>query len=188
MNKHIKKFNDFIKENYSINENNSTKNSYDLTSQEVIDFANTLGHYEIMDNEEEDIDNIEDAIKYIELDSDFKVNKKSEDLYDIIEIDYNDTEAHDENVITKINFDDEVLVIKLISDGGFENFLYADTEDGESYVDISTNIENNKLLNAIWVKKGEIEEKIADMLPDFLHKSNAITKNGFNQYIKYDLK
>ncbi len=97
-------------------------------------------------------------------------------------------EDTNENILTKIIFDDENLFIKLISDGGFENFLYAETEDGESYLDISTNLEGNMLLNAIWVKKGGIEEKLADLLKDFLDKTSTLTKNGFNEYIKYDLK
>lgn len=91
-----------------------------------------------------------------------------------------------EKPVQKIKVNGKSLSVYLINEP-FNTYLYLLDSNGEPYMDISTKIEDNPLDDAIWVKVGGKEEKIADNLK-FLSKTNATTTSGFNSYRKYDIK
>lgn len=64
--------------------------------------------------------------------------------------------------------------------------VFVDEENGQPYADVSTRIVQNPLLDAVWVKKGDIQEVLADKI-GFMVKTSVETQAGFNTYIKYDL-
>jgi len=67
-----------------------------------------------------------------------------------------------------------------------KSYIYAMDAEGEPYIDVSTVLRDNPLVDAVWVKKGGEEEKIADKLK-FIKKSKVMTKSGFATFIKYDV-
>lgn len=88
--------------------------------------------------------------------------------------------------IKTITHDGEDLMLHKVSDNPMKVLYYLDTMDGESYIDINTILEDNLLIDAIWVKIGGEEEVIADNL-DFLEKTNKKTSSGYNKYIMYNI-
>lgn len=91
--------------------------------------------------------------------------------------------------ICEVEIDDETLSIIYHEVSPFEISLYAETLDGEPYVDITTIIPTNSLLDAVWVKIDSLEEGIANELisKGILVSTSATTRSGFNTYRKYDL-
>lgn len=69
----------------------------------------------------------------------------------------------------------------------FNILIYLESINGEPYIDINQNIPGNMLLNAIWVKQGGEEEKIADKLIQILKKTSKTTQSGYNTYILYEI-
>lgn len=86
-----------------------------------------------------------------------------------------------------IKFQGRKLNVFITGKHGFETLIYLDTIQGEQYIDLNTILPENKLLNAIWVKQGEIEEKIADHLIGIIHKTSRTTTSGYNTYILYEI-
>jgi hypothetical protein len=85
----------------------------------------------------------------------------------------------------KLKIDGESITFFKQNDNGVI-YVYGEDENGETYIDISTNIPSNPLIDAIWVEVGGLEEKIANKLP-FLSKTNRNTKSGYNNYIMYEV-
>jgi len=101
-----------------------------------------------------------------------------------------DNEPEMDNELTpiqKVNFDGEELNIFLLDDVPMKGYIYAEDSEGEPYYDISVILPDNLLIDAFWVKKGEAEEKIANML-DFIEAAGRTTTSGFNIYALYTLK
>jgi fructose-1,6-bisphosphatase len=92
----------------------------------------------------------------------------------------------DETYIKTLNFNGEKLTLHKYAENPMKVIFYLDTMDGESYMDINTIIDTNLLVDAIWVKVGGDEEKIADSL-DFLSKSKNTTASGYNKYVMYNI-
>lgn len=94
---------------------------------------------------------------------------------------------NDLNIVAEIEYDDELLKIVLQQNNPFDILLY--DSEGEDYIDITTKLENNDLTDAVWIQENGKEEDIANILIDknILEKTSAVTKQGFNNYRKYDL-
>lgn len=92
----------------------------------------------------------------------------------------------DETYIKTIKFDGEELTLHKVSDTPMKTLYYLDTLDGESYIDINTILPDNLLIDAVWVKVGGDEEKIADSL-DIFKKTEKKTSSGYNKYVMYDI-
>jgi len=95
-------------------------------------------------------------------------------------------ESTDSTYIDTINFNGEQLTLHKIADNPMKIQYYLETSDGEPYIDISTILPDNLLVDAVWVKAGGEEEQIADTL-DFLEKTDRTTEGGFNTYILYNV-
>ena len=66
-------------------------------------------------------------------------------------------------------------------------YVYGVDEYGDTYIDISTDLPGNPLIDAIWVEVGGEAQKIANKLP-FLSKTNRNTKSGYNKYLMYKVR
>lgn len=97
------------------------------------------------------------------------------------------TQEEVETYIMDLEYDDEKLELHKYEESPFKVQYYLDDKNGEPYIDLNTTLEDNMLLDAIWVKKGGDEEKIADLLDMFV-KTDKVTKNGFDSFIMYDVK
>lgn len=93
----------------------------------------------------------------------------------------------DETYIKTINFNGEKLTLHKIADDPMKVQFYLNTIEGEPYIDINKIIPTNLLIDAIWVKTGGVEEKVADMLGDILQKTNRTTSSGYNNYVMYNI-
>lgn len=98
----------------------------------------------------------------------------------------NNTET-EEVFVTDITFEEENLKLFKYESSPFDVLFYLVDENGETYVDLNTTLETNKLLDAIWVKKGDIEEQIADLLPNLFKKTDREVEYNYNTYILYNL-
>jgi hypothetical protein len=92
----------------------------------------------------------------------------------------------DKTYIETIEFDDETLTIHKIADSPLKTQFYANTLEGESYIDISKILSDNMLIDAVWIEKGGDEERIADKI-DCLSKTDKTTKAGFKTFIIYKI-
>ena len=90
-----------------------------------------------------------------------------------------------EQFIQKMKINGKLFGVFLI-DEPFNPYLYVLDSEGDYYCDISTQIPDNPLLDAIWVKVGGIEEIFANKLK-ILQMTDAITKSGYNTYKKYNI-
>lgn len=97
------------------------------------------------------------------------------------------TQEEVETFIMDIEYDDEKLELHKYEQSPFKVLYYLVNEDGENYIDLNTTLEDNLLLDAIWVKVGGQEEEISDMV-DMFEKTDKVTSNGFNKYVMYDIK
>ncbi len=88
--------------------------------------------------------------------------------------------------LTKLKIDGEYITFIKQNDKGII-YVYGEDQNGEPYIDISTNLPDNPLVDAIWVEVGGDEEKIANKL-NFLTKTNRTAKSGYNKYIMYNVK
>lgn len=77
-------------------------------------------------------------------------------------------------------------LIATLNNVPFEAAVFVDEPTGQPYATVSTRIVQNPLLDAVWVKKGGIEEILADKI-GFMVKTGVETIAGYNTYIKYDL-
>lgn len=77
-------------------------------------------------------------------------------------------------------------LVATLNDTPFAAAVFVDEPTGQPYATVSTRIVQNPLLDAVWVKKGDIEEVLADKI-GFMVKTSVETIAGFNTYIKYDL-
>lgn len=93
---------------------------------------------------------------------------------------------NEDKPIEKIKLNSNTLYIFHIEEP-FKDYIYAVDQYGDPYIDVSTILPDNKLLNAVWVKMGGEEEKIADKL-SFLEKTKAQTKSGYDSFIMYNIK
>lgn len=92
----------------------------------------------------------------------------------------------DETYVKTMKFNGEKLTLHKFSESPMKTLYYLDTLDGESYIDINTILPDNLLIDAIWVKVGGDEEKIADSL-DIFKKTEKKTSSGYNKYVMYDI-
>lgn len=76
-------------------------------------------------------------------------------------------------------------LVATLNDTPFRAAVFVD-ETGQPYATVSTILVANALLDAVWVKKGSIEEQLADKI-GFMVKTSVETQAGYNTYIKYDL-
>jgi hypothetical protein len=97
------------------------------------------------------------------------------------------TQEEVETFIMDLEYDGEKLELHKYEQSPFKVLYYLVNEDGEDYIDLNTTLEDNLLLDAIWVKVGGQEEEISDMI-DMLEKTDKVTSNGFNKYVMYDIK
>lgn len=94
----------------------------------------------------------------------------------------------DSTYIKTIKFNGKRLTLHKVADNPMKIQFYLDNINGEPYIDINKIIPTNMLIDAIWVKIGGEEEKIADMLNDILQKTKKTTNNGYNNYVMYKIK
>jgi hypothetical protein len=93
---------------------------------------------------------------------------------------------NEDKPVEKIKFNSNILYIFHIEEP-FKDYIYAADKYGDPYIDVSTILPDNKLVNAVWVKMGGKEEKIADKL-SFLEKTKAQTQSGYDNFIMYNIK
>lgn len=77
-------------------------------------------------------------------------------------------------------------LVATLNNTPFAAAVFVDEPYGAPYATVSTILVGNGLLDAVWVKKGDIEEILADKI-GFMVKTSVETKAGFNTYIKYEL-
>jgi len=99
--------------------------------------------------------------------------------------------ANKPKLVTKAPYGGKNILIFYIKNSPFDNYFYAEDDFGDNFVDISTKLPGNDLMDAIWVKDGEHEEVLAEMLVDnnILTRTKVTTTNGngMNTYRKYDI-
>ena len=90
-------------------------------------------------------------------------------------------------MVKTIKFNGRKLTLHRVADNPMKVQFYLDTVKGEPYIDINKIIPTNMLIDAVWVKVGGTEEKIADMLGDILQKTNKTTNSGYDNYVMYNI-
>lgn len=93
---------------------------------------------------------------------------------------------NDTSYLKTITYNGRKLSLHRIADNPMKVQFYLETMKGESFVDINQILPTNMLIDAIWVKIGGIEEIIANTL-DFLKITNRTTKNGYNNYVMFNI-
>lgn len=102
--------------------------------------------------------------------------------------DFEQQEYQDETFVKTIDLEDEKLNLHKVAKNPMKVQFYLETIDGELYIDLNKILPDNMLIDAVWVKVGGEEERIADMLNDILSKTDKKTKSGFNTYVMYEIK
>jgi hypothetical protein len=96
---------------------------------------------------------------------------------------------NDEIVLLETTYNDEEIVVKAYEPNKGEWVIWADTKDGEPYLDISTNLVGDDLLDAVWVERGTFASDIAIMLEesDKLGLNDCCVEYDYVTYHKYDI-
>lgn len=116
-----------------------------------------------------------------------KNDKKTKNFIKTTFIEFlNEEKDVDNTYIKDVRYKDKNLKLHKVYNNPMKVLYWLETMQGESYIDINTILETNLLVDAIWVKIGGDEEKIADSL-DFLEKTNKTTKSGYNSYVMYNI-
>ena len=88
-----------------------------------------------------------------------------------------------------IKYDNENLIIKYIKNSPSDIIIYVDTTDGESYIDISTNLRENPLIDAVWVEYSSTNLEIAKIMVDnnLIEETDRKTNSGYNNYLMFNV-